>query len=285
MPAQAPCDWPLAIPDETKGCLPCEALYELNDEQQMMVTEMAVELLWNWTHRKYGTCEVEVRPCRVDCTPYSSTFWGNRTAYGLPQIGGWAPALLGGEWYNIRCGVCPQPRCTCDDTANSIILPGPVAEIVEIIVDGEILPVDSWLLRDGILYRVDGGVWPECNDQSADPLDPTTGAWTVTYLKGYPVPAGGRLAAYNLACELAKDLLGRDDCQLPQRLQSVTREGVSMAILDGFEGLDDGKTGIWGIDAWIASVTAPRPVMPRVYSPDIAPQRGTATGLGQGRRV
>lgn len=282
---RGPCEWPLAIPDETEGCLPCDTLYELNDTQQELVKDMAVELLWNWTGHRFGLCETTVRPCRSSCSGIHWNDWGSHTTGAKPQIGGWTPALIGGEWMNLYCGDCTGSACNCGDQHSiSIRLPGPVARIDEVIVGGEALPISAWILRSGTLYRVDGGVWPDCNSETGDPLDPDSGAWEITYRRGYPVPAGGQLAAYRLACELAKALNGDNDCQLPERVQSITREGVSMAVLDGFEGLEDGRTGIWHIDAWISAVNAPQTRPSKVYSPDLRPQRGTAQAAVRGRR-
>ena len=71
-----------------------------------------------------------------------------------------------------------------------------------------------------------------------------------------------------LAWELSKAVECPDECELPQRVQSVTRQGVSVTVLDQFEDLDEGRTGIWLIDSWVASVTRP-PSGGSVLSPDL----------------
>jgi hypothetical protein len=91
--------------------------------------------------------------------------------------------------------------------------------------------------------------------------------WSVTYQQGKPVPVGGQIAAGLLACELAKAACGDKSCGLPQRVQSITRQGVTVAVLDAFDDIDTGHTGIWLIDSWVASVTK-RPRRWRVLSPD-----------------
>lgn len=281
-----PCSWPIAAPDpDDSACLPCPALESLGEEQRRDVEDMARALLWAWTGRRYGLCETAVRPCRSTCQDRPATFWGPTAASTLPRVGGWYPALIGGQWFNIGCGVC-SGSCSCrDDAATALELPGPVESIDAIWIGGELLPETAYRLADGILYRVDGEAWPACNTQTEDPREPGSAAWEITYQKGYPVPAGGSLAAYRLVCELAKSICGDNDCALPSRVTSVTRQGVSVAILDGFEGLDEGKTGIWEIDAWIASVAYKVTSPPRVYSPDLPAERGTARSIGFGRRM
>lgn len=272
-----PGKWDLApLATELGGEETCEALEDLDEASRERVEEMATELLWGWTGRKYGLIETTVRPCRESARPHPYSFLGTRGT-------GWSPALVGGEWLNLYCGACPGEKCTCaDDSAYHLRLPGPVYGIDEIHVDGEVLPSSAYRLAHGVLVRVDGEPWPMCNDDTAPVDEPGTAAWEITYQRGYEVPEGGRIAGYLLACELGKALAQDQECRLPQRVQSVTREGVTMSILDGFEGLDDGKTGIWEIDAWIASVNVPRPSPSRVYSPDVAAQRGTARATAMG---
>lgn len=282
----SPCEWPIASPLEDSSCAPCSALDGLDETERTLVERMAVELLWAWSGRKFGTCLVEVRPCRETCPDRVPTFWGRGGVGGgmIPQVGGWTPALIDGQWYNLRCGACPSGRCSCSQDSRSIVLPGPVASIDEIWVGGVQLPEAAYALRDGALLRLDGGSWPMCNDEFADPQEPDSSAWTISYHRGYEVPAGGQLAAYTLACELAKARCEDNTCQLPKRIQTVSRQGVTVAMLDGFEGLDEGRTGIWEIDSWLSSVSF-RPVSPpQVFSPDIpaGTGRGTTAGLGFG---
>jgi len=102
------------------------------------------------------------------------------------------------------------------------------------------------------------------------------GAFAVTYRQGLEVPAGGRWAAGAYACELLAACMG-GDCELPQRVQTLTREGVTMSFLDPMEFLDHGRTGVAATDTWIASVNPHGLVAPStVYSPDM-PQPRTVT--------
>lgn len=61
-------------------------------------------------------------------------------------------------------------------------------------------------------------------------------------------------------------------CQLPARVTSVTREGLSYQLLDPQNYLKDGLTGISRIDGWIASVNRARGIRPAaIYTPDAPP--------------
>lgn len=286
--SQAPCEWPLlSFKDENgndEDCFECSAFTSLSTPRQASIQKMAIELLWNWTGRKYGLCEETVRPCRIECTSGDSTFWGSSNRPGY--IGGWHPVLLDGKWYNLGCGICGSNSCNCGtDLALALELPGPVDSIEEIYIHGELLDEEDYELRDGVLYRVDGGYWPACNNSIDDPTEEGSTSWSVKYKRGIPVPEAGKLAATTLACELAKSMCGDNTCRLPRRLQSITRQGVTVAVLDGFENLEEGFTGIWEIDSWISSTRYGIGSLPQVFSPDIPAgyMRGSAAGLGHGR--
>ena len=279
--ATAPCEWPII------GCgteddygqavdlgLDCRALDSLSEAARAVIEEAATSHLWNWTGRRFGLCELTLRPCRADCLKGESSYLG---ASGLrrgllPSQGApWAPALFGGAWYNIACGRCGE-TCSCD-RVEQVALPGPVDSVVEVLVDGAALDPTAYRIDNRrLLVRVDGGDWPACNDLGKDPTEP--GTWQVSYLRGAPVPSAGQLAAGLLACEMAKALCGDSSCKLPQRVQNISREGVTTVIIDSFEGLEKGQTGIWFVDSWVMSMNnAPR--RPKVYSPDLVRPRAT----------
>lgn len=270
MPVQtAPCDWPLVFPcstPENPGV--CEHLENLAPSGRAAIELAATEYLWNWTGRRLGTCEVTLRPCRSDCTSGQSTFWG---ASGVGSgvvgtIGGspWTPVLLRGEWINIGCGFCGD-NCSCS-TVSSLVLPGPVDSIVSVQIGLDTVPASAYRVDDyRFLVRQDGGIWPTCQDMGL-PLG-QEGTWAVTYVRGVAVPSGGQIAAGELACQLARAACADKSCGLPSRVQTITRQGVTVAVLDAFDDIDTGHTGIWLIDSWVASVTR-QPQSMMVYSPD-----------------
>ena len=284
------CTWPIDYaacgappepdPDEPDSpapaaSIPCGPLADMAEPERAKIERMASEMLWAWTGRVFGVCPVEVRPCRGDCAGASarSTFGGPIAASsGLGTSGGapWSPVLIGGEWFNVSCGSCLGAGCACDEEGPAAIrLPGPVVEVDAVIVDGVTLDPSAYSVdRRSILRRLDGGTWPTCQRLDLPAGEP--GTWVVEYARGVAVPVGGQIAAGLLACELAKAMCGDSTCQLPRRVTSVTRQGVSIgAVLDPFEDLRDGRTGIWAIDSWVASVNAPAPRASRVLSPDL----------------
>jgi hypothetical protein len=248
-----PCDWPV---DYCSDNLP-SPLDGIDGSKVQRYERMAIDYLWNWTGQKYGTCTVALRPCRQPCADDRSTFGGPRAPF--------TPALIGGQWYNLACGSCGE-QCGCGFTP-TIVLPDLVAEVQEVLIDGAVLSPTAYRLDNGrYLTRLDGGRWPTCQDLTA----PTTaaGTWEITYTVGLAVPTGGQIAAGVLAAEFAKAACNDESCQLPQRVQRLSRQGVDI-VFDQFDDIEKGHTGIWLIDGWIASVTKP-PRRSRVYSPDVS---------------
>lgn len=265
-----PCGWPLVGTDG------CPDLVALDDEgalgpSRADVEAMAVGWLWSWTGKRYGLCEVTLRPSRDDCA--GSTYLG-RTGIPDPVAGsyGWhALTLSGGFVSRVGCGICDD-RCGCTEPV-SIRLPGPIHQVNEVLVDGNVVDAADYRVDNGKrLVRQDGDGWPVCNDVGKPPTEP--GTWQVTYLQGVPVPEGGQVAAGVLACEMAKALALSPDCRLPQRVQTITREGVTVGVLDPFDGIGEGRTGIWLVDSWVASITH-APARSTIHSPDRRPARRT----------
>lgn len=287
------CDWPIsyaacgASPGNPEADPPvpattgCKALDDLPEERRQAFEEMAAAMLWNWTGQVFGVCEVTTRPCRSNCSSahrWLDTFWG-RGPYpwqGRADGGSWVPLLIGGEWYNMGCGCAGTCNCS-EDGPNSIRLPGPIVSITSVKIDGVTLdPSEYEVLYNRLLVRKNGTAWPACQDLLANSTQPDT--FEIIYERGVDVPIGGQVAAGVLACELAKAACNDGTCQLPKRIQSLTRQGVTIGFTDDFRGLDDGRTGIWMIDSWTASVKAPQAkAHAGVRSPDYQQPRTGAT--------
>jgi len=249
----AVCTWPVDYSS-------CSTAFEaVSAEDRAKVEAMATEYLSAWAPG-FGLCEETVLPCRSDCDPSRR----QSTYEGRPPV--WQPVLVGGRWYNLTCSTCLSDVCGCDLGAKGLTLPGPIHEVTAVTLDGDTLPESAYAVYDrSTLVRLDGGVWPACQDLT----DPT---FEITYTRGRPVPIAGQVAAGVLAEQFHLALCGSNKCQLPQRVQTVTRQGVTVAMLDSFEDVDKGHTGIWLIDSWLASVTSP-PRRSSVSSPDYSTRR------------
>ena len=254
----AVCTWPVDYSS-------CSTAFEgVSVEERAKVEAMATEYLSAWAPG-FGLCDTVVRPCRTDCdaSTQQSTFGGH------PPL--WRPVLVGGRWYNLTCSTCLSDVCGCDLGAKGLTLPGPVHEVTDVTIDGVPLPSDAYVVYDhNTLVRLDGDVWPACQDLAADATE--AGTFEVSYQRGRPVPVAGQVAAGVLAEQFYLALCGSSKCQLPQRVQTITRQGVTVAMLDSFEDVGKGHTGIWLIDSWLASVTSP-PRPSTVLSPDYSPRR------------
>jgi hypothetical protein len=132
----------------------------------------------------------------------------------------------------------------------------PVKRIVDVWADGKHLdPADYVLLDQGTLgFLGSSACCASCV--------------MVTYLYG-SLPPGGEQAAVKLADELIAAAEG-EDCDLPQRVTSVSRQGVSWTLLDPQEFLRDRRTGIYEIDLLLAAINPAKALLrPRVFSPDL----------------
>lgn len=264
---EGPCEWPVSY----SSCSDLGPLssWETDPEvgsDKARFESMAAEFLWRWTGRVFGYCTTTVRPCWM---PRSrpGTFEGRGPYTSLP--GAWeplfvaplAPGLVGLSYSG--CGA----SCDAGEDVRSLALPGPVASVVEVRVGGVVVDPGAYRVDNRrILTRTDGGSWPLTQDLYADTDAEDT--FEVTYKRGLQVPDGGQIAAGVLTVELAMAACGDDNCSLPQRLQSITRQGITMTVLDSFEDLKEGRTGIWLIDTWVNSVSQPK-VGGRVFSPDV----------------
>lgn len=160
------CVWDLvSCTPSDESASACPHLDNLDEITRDIVVGAAVGYLWNVTGRKYGTCPTSVRPCEDDCGGSRRYLgWGWAGVSGLGWVGSWSllrPMIWNGEWINLACGTCAD-RCECGRGISSLRLPGPVAEILEVRIDGAVLPETDYRLDNTGLVRLGGERWPTC---------------------------------------------------------------------------------------------------------------------------
>lgn len=227
-----------------------------------MAKEWAANFLHVATGRRYGGCPRTYRPCREKCAPSLNCCGGYAgTTLMTPVKLPWSP-----EWVNISCGVC-RGGCQCS-VVSEVVLPD-VGEVLAVRIDGiDYDPCGMVAVYDrSRVVRIDGGTWPTCQELSR--ID-GPGTWSITITQGPCVPAGGAFTAGLLMCEFLKGCMQAGDCRLPRRLQTITRQGVTMGFADQFEQLGILRTGIWEIDAWIEQGRFAGAASPSIVSPDVA---------------
>ena len=92
----------------------------------------------------------------------------------------------------------------------------------------------------------------------------------ISYSYGAPPPTMGKMAARRVAIEFIKLWTGDSDCALPQRVTSVTRQGVTYTVLDSQDFLQEMRMGIYEIDLFLKTVNPDQARRrSKVFSPDI----------------
>lgn len=259
------CDWPIDV-----TCCPDWGTY--SPTVQANATAWATEILDSLTGHRFAQCAVNYRPCGPRClTGFGYLTW----PVGSPQSAGggvpWmTPYIDAGIWRNCGCSGGCSCRAACE-----VPFFEPVAQVVEVMIDGVVLDPAAYRLDYhkgvAVLVRTDGECWPLCQDMALD-VD-AVGAFNIVYQPGVLLPKAGEIAAGFLACEFAKACVGQD-CALPQQLASLSRNGVEATVVDPTQFLENGLTGIANVDLWIRSVNPFRRTQPsRVYSADLAGPR------------
>lgn len=234
----------------------------------------ATEIIWRLSGKQFGSCPVTVRPCRQSCSGGNTGYWSDI---------GWMPVLQGGVWFNTRCDRCKPSGCSCSELCE-IDLPGPVAEVLQVKLDGEVLDPAEYrvdnarkLVRTSAVVSLPGesGCWPTCQDMALPSTEP--GTFEVTYRRGQAVPYGALRAVGLLACELQKacDPDG-EQCALPKNAQRIARQGVTVEMVPVLVRPGEFATGIPEVDLWLQSVNPYKSALPsRVFSVDRPAPRTT----------
>lgn len=222
--------------------------------------QMASNILWAMSGRKYaGTTTVTERYfTAVDAYRYQGS-----------SAKEFSPHMIGGSVYNLPAEDWNDSAYQSDGSSSlsRIRLRGKPIQEVHLVrsgYDGHIIPNDSYYVADhSTLVAYKGTPW-------------TPGNIEVTYTYGQQPPTAGRHAARVLAIELIK-LWEGDDCALPNRVTSITRQGVSYTILDNQDFLENFRTGIYAIDLFLKTANPAKALAPsKVFSPDMPRARRMA---------
>lgn len=147
------------------------------------------------------------------------------------------PSLVGGGIYNI-------PRGGGSGRRELDLRQKPVLKVLSVTIDGQVLSPTQYSLRNNsYIVRKSPNVWM---------LGPNTEV-LVTYTHGSKPPRAGKAAATRLANEIILWYAGDGRCALPERISSVSKQGVSYTVLDPQDFIEQGKTGIYSVDAFIAA--------------------------------
>lgn len=229
-------------PFPTSGWVPdvtcCAGWSDYDPATQARAVALGTFIMWALTGRQFGLTQVVARPCNAPLNPpLYQTFPVNiLNPWGTDGGVYWAPYIYNGEWHNAGCGGfdCCKYRCGAP-------LDGPVDSIVSVTVDGDTIDPGAYVVQDGfILKRTDGDCWPFCTD-----------TFLVTYMRGIPVPPAANIALGDLVCQLALACVG-GECVLPNRIRSLSRQGVSVEFVDPNAFADLGRTNIATVDQVVA---------------------------------
>lgn len=256
-PALAPCaDW--IDGSDVFDCGPCASL---GDEDHALADEMAEaasRILWNLSGRRWpGVCSAVVRPCRRSIA-WGSVPWWDRT---------WQPS-----WGWCSCGSMAPTACGCGSVSEITLGGSPIVAVSEVRVDGAALAASAYRVDDyRHLVRLDGQGWPMSQDLTADPASETD-TFQVTFTYGAAPPTAGEMAAKRLACEMYRACANPDgECELPERLRSIVRNGMEVGFIDPMEFLAEGKVDIYSVDVWLESERYGAKTGTVVASPDTMP--------------
>lgn len=209
-------------------------------------------LLWALSGRKYGGIKQTTE--RYECPCRCST----RTLAGMVY-----PGIHQGHIYNVNVGY--GSHCGCGVQHKLRLRGTPIHTVYSVIAGGSELDPEDWEIHNDVyLVPAAGSGWSVCSTVET------------TYSYGVPPPEAGRRAARLLAEELLKSTIDPDSCRLPDRVTSISRQGVSFTVLDPQSFLDEGRLGLYEVDTFLRAVNPDRARMPaKVF----------AAGTSRGMRV
>lgn len=239
------------------------------DDQIADAIVLASDILFGLTGRRWpGACgPVKVRPCRKLARGGPAWPMGAEQRQLVRQWWQWDPS-----WLLCSCNSNP---CGCGGVDRLGIGVFPIIEDSVIVkVDGVVLDPAAYLVVEHRwLDRVDGHTWRSC--QNVDLPDTEPGTTSVEASWGLLPPDGGEAAACYYARQIAMGLAGAQ-CELPSRVATIVRQGVTYTFRDPSQLVAQGLTGVDLVDQWINAANDGRPPVSQslFFIPGVAQQRG-----------
>lgn len=244
---------------QTVSCAP--AAMPISDDVIQEAIDFASEVLYLATAQIFGTCNAELRPCvESECGCWAD-WYGGTQVYSANELG------QGGA-----CG------CSCCDSYKRIDLGlFPIQSVDAIDIGGVTVTAGTYHVED---FRYLAWTpqapdyvqrsWPSCQDRDRPKGAPNTFTIDVTY--GLPIPAAGKRAARELACDYIAACTSESDlCSLPNNVRGITKQGVSFDINDPADLLSQGILGIPAVDRFITMYNPKRLQSAAfVWTPDLA---------------
>lgn len=213
----------------------------------------ASNLLWAMSGRKYSgiTTVTERYVCATLSYRYGPSVRNNKAELVLGDVYNIPYSDMDSYTAVTTDGLSPQSR---------IRLRGRPVQKIHTIRNrnGAVVDQNSYYLVDhSTIQATAGSRWTPCDIE-------------VTYTYGIEPPTMGKMAARTLAIEFCKLWNGDDDCILPQRVTSVSRQGVSYTILDSQDFIAELRTGLYAVDLFLKSVNPDGArAKARVFTPDV----------------
>lgn len=118
-------------------------------------------------------------------------------------------------------------------------------------------------------YGIGGGIFTGLGSRPLNDIVPVQVQVQVTYDYTSTVTPGAKRALKDYAHELYLSIYDNESCSLPERVTSLTREGISMQLMTPTDYIDKGKVGLPRVDTWLAQVNPTRSHRASaVYTPD-----------------
>lgn len=164
------------------------------------------------------------------------------------------------DTYRPCCECDSYDECNCYPCRSIELIGYPVIAITRLTIDGVDADAADYELRDKSrlvpMRRADGTLLliPRWQDMSLAVTERNT--YEIAYTWGEaPPPEAATMAAvlgYEFGLGWTPSTLGA--CRLPKRVTSITRQGITMALIDPLTLFKEGLVGIPEIDLWIQAV-------------------------------